>query len=53
MNAIETRQEDFIRRLRILPGAPERLAALIEWGRSLPPPRGDDRLDENLVPGCV
>lgn len=53
MNAIDARSEEIVRRLRVLPGAAERLAALADRARRLPPPREDERCDANLVPGCV
>ena len=53
MNAIETRSAEIIRRLRILPGATERLAALSDRAKRLPPPRDDERCAANLVPGCI
>ena len=53
MNAIDARSEEIVRRLRVLPGAVERLSALTDRAARLPPPRDDERCDANLVPGCV
>lgn len=53
MNAIDTRIEKVVARLRVLPGPAERLAALVERSKRLPPPRADERVEAKLVPGCV
>ncbi|HMC58735.1 MAG TPA: SufE family protein [Candidatus Solibacter sp.] len=53
MNPIEARSHEIVRRLQVLPGAAERLAALTDRSRRLPPPRDDERHDAHLVPGCV
>ena len=53
MNAIDARVEKIAARLRVLPGASERLAALVDRAKRLPEPRLDERVDANLVPGCV
>lgn len=53
MNALAARSEAVVRRLLVLPGATERLAALTERARRLPAPRDDERQEANLVPGCA
>ena len=53
MNALKARSDAIVSRLRVLPGAAERLTALSERARRLPPPRDDERIDANLVRGCV
>ncbi len=53
MNAIEARSAEIVRRLEVLPGPAERLAALTDRARRLPAPREEERCDENLVPGCA
>lgn len=49
----EERQRELVERLRILPGAQERIAALAARGKKLPPLREGERTEKNLVPGCV
>lgn len=47
------RQREMVERLRILPGAQERLSALAARGKKLPPLREGERSEAVLVPGCV
>lgn len=50
---IAARIDSVVARLRVLPGPAERLAALVDRAKRLPPPRDDERTEANLVPGCV
>lgn len=49
----EERQREMVERLRILPGAQERLSALAARGKKLPPLLEGERSEAALVPGCV
>lgn len=53
MNAITAREEVVAARLRVLPGAMERLAALGDRAKRLPAPQAGERIEANLVRGCV
>lgn len=50
---IAARIEAVVARLRVLPGPAERLAALVDRAKRVPPPRDGERNETNLVPGCV
>ncbi len=53
METIADRQRAYVDRLRILPGAQERLSALVARAAKLPAPRPEERSTPSLVPGCV
>ena len=50
---IDARTEAVVARLRVLPGPAERIAALADRARRLPALRVEERVEANLVRGCV
>lgn len=53
MNAIDVRIATIGARLRVLPSPAERIAALADRGKRLPALHDHERIDSNLVAGCV
>ncbi len=49
---VPSRQAEIVARLRVVPGAQEKLSALVARGRRLPAPTTTERTDAHLVPGC-
>lgn len=53
MPSLAERQHQLIERYRIIEDPQERLAAVTSRGRKWPAPSDAEKIDDNLVPGCV
>jgi len=50
--SLAEKQRRIIERYLLIEDSHERLAAVTARGKKWPPPRDDERVDSNLVPGC-